>query len=403
MSIAETTRKQFEVLADGSVTAPKGYRASGVAANIKKSGAPDVALIVSGTPATCAALFTTNRVQAAPIQVCKEHLRSHGEQMRAVIINSGNANAVTGQQGIENAQAMADLTASELGTEPGSVLVMSTGVIGVQLPMPDVSRGIRLGTQALKADGGHDAARAIMTTDTRPKELAVSFGGITVAGMCKGAGMIHPNMATMLAVVTTDARIERAALQAMLASAAQQSFNRISVDGDTSTNDTIVLMANGASGISPEPGAFQEALNHVCVGLAKKIVKDGEGATKFVSLSVSGATSEQDAQRVANTIATSMLVKTAIYGRDANWGRVLAAAGRSGVTLDPAKVDLRFGPLQLLRAGTPVPFSEEAALKYLSQDEIEIALDLGLGKASVTMWTCDLSHEYVSINAEYRT
>src|SRR5437870_3605769 len=318
MSFAETTRKQFEVLADGSVTAPKGYRASGVAANIKKSGAPDVALIVSGTPATCAALFTTNRVQAAPIQVCKEHLRSHGERMRAVIINSGNANAVTGQQGIENAQAMADLTASELGTEPGSVLVMSTGVIGVQLPMPDVSRGIRLGTQALKADGGHDAARAIMTTDTRPKEVAVSFGGITVAGMCKGAGMIHPNMATMLAVVTTDARIERAALQAMLASAAQQSFNRISVDGDTSTNDTIVLMANGASGISPEPEAFQEALNHVCVGLAKKIVKDGEGATKFVSLSVSGATSEQDAQRVANTIATSMLVKTAIYGRDAN-------------------------------------------------------------------------------------
>jgi glutamate N-acetyltransferase/amino-acid N-acetyltransferase len=391
------------VLADGSVTAPQGFRASGVPANIKKSGAPDIALLVSDTPAVCAALFTTNRVKAAPIVVCQKHLSTHGDRIRAVVINSGNANAVTGREGADNAESTAEFAGKELGIPAASVLVMSTGVIGVQLPMPNVLHGISAAAKTLAPDGGHAAARAIMTTDTNPKEVAVSLGGVTIGGMCKGAGMIHPNMATMLAVVTTDARLEREPLQAMLARAVECSFNRISVDGDTSTNDTIALLANGASGITPGPAAFQAALNHVCMELAKKIVKDGEGVTKFVTLAVRGAASEGDAHAVANTIATSMLVKTAIYGRDANWGRVLAAAGRSGVAIDPQRVDLRFGHLQLLRAGTPVPFSEDEALEYLSRDEIAIELDLGMGDAAATMWTCDLSHAYVSINAEYRT
>ncbi len=403
MTTAEVTQMKMDIIADGSLTSPKGFRASGVAANIKKSGAPDVALLMSDAPAACAALFTTNRVQAAPIQVCKEHIASHGDRIQAVVINSGNANAVTGKEGADNAHMTADFAATELGISSGRVLVMSTGVIGVQLPMPNLVRGIRAAIKELSHDGGHAAARAIMTTDTQPKEVSVNVGGVTIAGMCKGAGMIHPNMATMLAVLTSDAQIEREPLQTMLTRAVQCSFNRISVDGDTSTNDTLALLANGASGITPDADEFQAALNFVCMELAKKIVKDGEGATKFITLTVSGAPSEEAAHQVANSIATSALVKTAVYGRDANWGRVLAAAGRSGVPINPTLINLSFGNLQLLKAGTPLPFSEEDALQYLSQNEVAITLDLGMGDESATMWTCDLSHEYVSINAEYRT
>lgn len=393
----------MDTILNGSITSPKGFRASGIAAHIKLSGAPDVALLVSDAPCACAAMFTTNRVQAAPIQVCKEHLLTHGDHMQAVIVNSGNANAVTGEEGYHNAREMAAYTAQALGIASEAVLVMSTGVIGVQLPMDKLTRGIGGAVRALSDDGGHAAARAIMTTDRQPKEIAVKVDEITLGGMCKGAGMIHPNMATMLAVLTTDAQLGRADLQAMLKQAVERSFNRISVDGDTSTNDTVALLANGVSGITPEREAFQAALNVVCMELAKKIVKDGEGATRFVTLIVNGARSEREAHQVASTIATSLLVKTAIYGRDANWGRVLAAAGRSGVALEPHRISLRFGPLPVLAHGTPLPFSEAEALKLLSKDEIEIALDLGLGEASATMWTCDLSHEYVNINAAYRT
>lgn len=393
----------MDTILNGSITSPKGFRASGIAAHIKLSGAPDVALLVSDAPCACAAMFTTNRVQAAPIQVCKEHLLTHGDHMQAVIVNSGNANAVTGEEGYHNAREMAAYTAQALGIASEAVLVMSTGVIGVQLPMDKLTRGIGGAVRALSDDGGHAAARAIMTTDRQPKEIAVKVDEITLGGMCKGAGMIHPNMATMLAVLTTDAQLGRADLQAMLKQAVERSFNRISVDGDTSTNDTVALLANGVSGITPERETFQAALNVVCMELAKKIVKDGEGATRFVTLIVNGARSEREAHQVASTIATSLLVKTAIYGRDANWGRVLAAAGRSGVALEPHRISLRFGPLPVLAHGTPLPFSEAEALKLLSKDEIEIALDLGLGEASATMWTCDLSHEYVNINAAYRT
>lgn len=393
----------MDIIADGTITSPRGFRASGVAAGIKKSGAADMALVLSEADCACAAVFTTNLVKAAPVQVCKEHIAARGGQMRAVIINSGNANAVTGALGAANARRTAERAAGALGIAPEGVLVMSTGVIGVQLPMEKVERGVTEAVKALAPDGGHQAARAIMTTDTRPKEVAVKVGGATIGGMCKGAGMIHPNMATLLAVVTTDAQIGRAQLQPMLERAANLSFNRISVDGDTSTNDTLVVLANGASGVTPDAEEFQRALNDVCIELAKKIVKDGEGATKFITLTVAGARSEADAKQVASTIATSMLFKTAIYGRDANWGRVLAAAGRSGVSLDPGRVALRFGHLPVLKDGTPLPFSEEEALKILSEPEIDIVLELGLGDAGATMWTCDLSHEYVTVNAAYRT
>ncbi|MBI1800889.1 MAG: bifunctional glutamate N-acetyltransferase/amino-acid acetyltransferase ArgJ [Chloroflexi bacterium] len=393
----------MDIIADGTITSPRGFRASGVAAGIKKSGAADMALVLSEADCACAAVFTTNLVKAAPVQVCKEHIAARGGQMRAVIINSGNANAVTGALGAANARRTAERAAGALGIAPEGVLVMSTGVIGVQLPMEKVERGVTEAVKALAPDGGHQAARAIMTTDTRPKEVAVKVGGATIGGMCKGAGMIHPNMATLLAVVTTDAQIGRAQLQPMLERAANLSFNRISVDGDTSTNDTLVVLANGASGVTPDAEEFQRALNYVCIELAKQIVKDGEGATKFITLTVAGARSEADAKQVASTIATSMLFKTAIYGRDANWGRVLAAAGRSGVSLDPGRVALRFGHLPVLKDGTPLPFSEEEALKILSEPEIDIVLELGLGDAGATMWTCDLSHEYVTVNAAYRT
>ncbi len=399
----------MEIIKDGSVTSPRGFRAAGIAAGIKKTGAPDVALLVSDVPAPCAAMFTQNLVQAAPIAVCKEHLNAHGDSMRAIVINSGNANAVTGQEGLANARKAVTRAATELGLEPGQVLVMSTGVIGVQLPISNLLAGISTAVEVLSNEGGHDAARAIMTTDTRPKEIAVRVessapdSGFVIGGMCKGAGMIHPNMATMLAVITTDANVPRGELQEMLKQAVDDSFNCISVDGDTSTNDSVALLANGLSGVRPERETFQSALTFVCRELAKMVVKDGEGATKLVTITVSGARSEAEAKQIASTIATSMLVKTAIYGRDANWGRVLAAAGRSGAWFDPQNASLRFGNLPVLKDGTPLPFSEEEALKILSADEIEMVLELGVGQASATMWTCDLTHEYVSINAEYRT
>jgi glutamate N-acetyltransferase/amino-acid N-acetyltransferase len=393
----------METIENGSITSPKGFRASGTTAGIKQSGKPDMALIVSDVPAACAAVFTQNRVAAAPVQISKQHVASHGERMQAIVINSGNANAVTGRGGLSNAANMAHTTSTELDLESGQTAVMSTGVIGQQLPMEKVTAGIHQAIAALTYDGGHAAALAIMTTDTRAKEVAVKLGAVTIGGMCKGAAMIHPNMATMLGVLTTDARMARAPLQAALSAAVARSFNRISVDGDTSTNDTVFLLANGMSGVAPDADDFQTALDHVCTELAKMIVRDAEGASKFVTLTVKGARSEREAHQVASTIATSPLVKTAIYGRDANWGRVLAAAGRSGVSIEPEKIGLHFGPLQVLQDGTPLPFAEDMALKILSESDIDIVLDLGQGEAATTMWTCDLTHEYVSLNADYRT
>ena len=393
----------MDIIENGSITSPKGFRASGVTAGIKQSGKPDLALVVSDVPGVCAAVFTQNRVQAAPVLISRQHVETHGDRMQAIVVNSGNANAVTGDRGLDNAASMTSSAASELDIDAGQTMVMSTGVIGHQLPMEKVTHGILDAIKALSYEGGHDAARSIMTTDTRPKEVAVKIGAVTIGGMCKGAAMIHPNMATMLGVITTDAKVERTALQAALNAAVNVSFNRISVDGDTSTNDTVIVLANGMSGVAPEPADFQEALSYVCAELAKMIVRDAEGASKFITLTVSGARSEAEAHQVASTIATSPLVKTAIYGRDANWGRVLAAAGRSGVAIEPARISLMFGALTVLKEGTPLAFDEAEALRILTEKDIDIALDLGQGTASTTMWTCDLTHEYVSLNADYRT
>jgi glutamate N-acetyltransferase/amino-acid N-acetyltransferase len=393
----------MDIIENGSITSPKGFRASGVTAGIKQSGKPDLALVVSDVPSVSAAVFTQNRVQAAPVIISRQHVATHGDRMQAIVVNSGNANAVTGDRGLDNAADMTASTASELDIDAGQTMVMSTGVIGHQLPMEKVTHGILDAIKALSYEGGHDAARSIMTTDTRPKEVAVKIGAVTVGGMCKGAAMIHPNMATMLGIITTDAKVGRAALQAALNAAVNVSFNRISVDGDTSTNDTVIVLANGMSGVAPEAADFQAALSYVCAELAKMIVRDAEGASKFITLRVSGARSEAEAHQVASTIATSPLVKTAIYGRDANWGRVLAAAGRSGVAIEPARISLKFGALTVLKDGTPLAFDEAEALRILTEKDIDIALDLGQGTASTTMWTCDLTHEYVSLNADYRT
>lgn len=392
----------------GAVAAPRGFRAAGVAAGIKRAGR-DVALIVADRPASAAALFTTNRVQAAPIQVSREHLRDG--LARAIVANSGNANACTGAQGLLDSRRMAQVAAEALGVRPEEVLVASTGIIGQLLPMEKLEAGIR---QAAAEVGGQGeaAAEAIMTTDTRPKQIAVelSIGGrpVRVGGIAKGAGMIGPHLATMLAFLTTDAAVWPEVLQASLAASAARTFNCVTVDGDTSTNDTVFLLANGASGVQVRPGSpahrdFNLALDFVCLHLAKELARDGEGATKLVEIRVHGARSFAQAQKIGRTIANSPLVKTAFFGNDPNWGRVLAAAGRAGVPLDPERLELRLGDLLLVERGAPAPYDEEEARAAMDRPEVVLALDLGLGSVSATVWTCDLSYDYVRINAEYHT
>lgn len=413
----ESTEQSSDVRPQYSIASVPGFRAAGVHAGLKKEGALDMALIVSDRPCVAAGVFTRNLVQAAPVLFDRQVLAERGDSVRAVIINARNANAVTGEQGLRDAAEMARLTAEALALpEEAGIFVMSTGVIGVPLPMETIARGIHLAVEALTPDeaAGLAAARAIMTTDTFPKlaGTTVQLGGrgVTIAGIAKGAGMIHPDMATMLSTIVTDAVIGRAALQAALQFAVERSFNCISVDGDTSTNDTVLLLANGAAGHA-EIGtdgddfvAFRDALLVVCQELARLVARDGEGATKFVTIGVRGAASFEDARRVGRTVATSPLVKTALFGRDANWGRVLAAAGRAGVLFDPARSSLWFGELQLLRDGTPVGIDEARALEILSQPEVTITLELDPdGTGTATVWTCDFSFDYVSINAEYRT
>jgi glutamate N-acetyltransferase/amino-acid N-acetyltransferase len=332
-----------------------------------------------------------------------------------VVAHAGNANACTGEQGLINAREMQRLTAVSLHCSPDQILVLSTGVIGVQLPMEKIEAGIvgaveRMGAGG-QASGGEGAARAIMTTDTTPKHVAVQAalpgGTVTVGGMAKGSGMIHPNMATMLAVMTTDAAVAADVLAGVLKTAVNHSFNRITVDGDTSTNDTVILLANGASGVVGDAAgleAFQGAVTAVCTELAKMIVRDGEGASKFVEIRVTGTATTAEAHQIANTIATSPLVKTAFAGGDPNWGRILAAAGRAGVTFDQYACALWIGDgLQLLRHGTPTDFSEAAATAVFAQPEIKLHLAVGNGTGEATVWTCDLTHDYVTINADYRT
>ncbi len=393
------------------ITAPAGFEASAVHCGVKKDGKPDLALIVSRTPARAAGLFTTNRVQAAPVAVTREHLADGSA--RAVVVNSGNANACTGKAGREDAERMAGETAAALGIEPADVLVASTGVIGVRLPIDLVSEGIRKAAASLGPDLGPEAAAAIMTTDKWKKETArcIEVGGkkVTIGGMAKGAGMIDPHLATMLAFLSTDAAIEGRALALALERAAAASFNAITVDGDMSTNDTLLILANGEAGneeLREGQPAFEEfcaALAGVAGTLAREIVRDGEGATRLVTVRVTGARSEQDARQVAGKIAGSPLVKTAVYGADANWGRVMAAVGAAGVELDPGLVDIDMSGLPVARSGAGVPFDEKEAASRLKKKEVEIAVELHQGSSRATVWTCDLTEEYIRINGHYRS
>jgi glutamate N-acetyltransferase / amino-acid N-acetyltransferase len=402
----------------GSVTGPPGFQAGTAEAAIKKAGRPDVALVVSDRDCTAAAVFTQNQVVAAPVIVDRQTLAGQTHQIRAVVANAGNANACTGAPGLANAREMQRVTAAALHCQPHQILILSTGVIGVQLPMARLAQGIQQAAQQLAASHGPAAAQAIMTTDTYAKQAAVrvelSGGAVTIGGMAKGSGMIHPNLATMLAVLTSDALVERERLQVLLTTAVNASFNCISVDGDTSTNDTVLLLANGASGVALQSetdiSLFGQALTQLCTHLAHLIVRDGEGATKFVTLHVSGAASDSDARQIAATIATSPLVKTAFAGSDANWGRILAAAGRAGIAFDQNQVGLWIGggavnnmALQLVANGIPTAYAEVEAAAIFAEAEFVIRLDLGAGAGQATMWTTDLSHDYVSINADYRT
>ncbi|MCX7859384.1 MAG: bifunctional glutamate N-acetyltransferase/amino-acid acetyltransferase ArgJ [Chloroflexus sp.] len=401
-------------LADGHVASPRGWRAAVAACGIKYANRDDLALVVSDRPATAAAVFTTNAVKAAPV-LYDMALMAQGGDLRAVVINAGNANACTGVDGDAAAAVMARAVEQALDLPPNSAFVMSTGTIGVPMPVEKITRGIAEAATRLSPDHGLAAARAIMTTDTRPKHCAVTVtlpdgSVITIGGMAKGAGMIHPNMATMLAVVTSDAAVPRAVLDAAMRQALEVSFNSISIDGDTSTNDTLLVMANGASGAppitdlaAPAGAAFLAGLTAVCQHLAHAIVRDGEGATRFVTITVRGAVNDAEAKQAAMTIARSPLVKTALFGADPNWGRVLCAIGYSGATVDPNRVVLHFGGMRVLEGGLPLPFDEKAAHKLLDVPEITIDADLGLGDGQATVWTCDFSYDYVRINAEYRT
>ena len=402
----------------GGVTAAKGYEAASTAAGIKYQGRTDMALIYSQVPCVSAGTFTTNVVKAAPVKWDRQIVDS-GAGVQAVVVNSGIANACTGEEGMGYCKETAEAAAKALNIDAAGVLVGSTGVIGMQLPMRKMVDGIQVlaGKKAEGLQSGHDAALAIMTTDTVEKEMAVEIeiGGktVTIGGMSKGSGMIHPNMCTMLAFITTDAAITKEALQKALSEDVEDTYNMISVDGDTSTNDTAILLANGLAGnqeityASPEYETFKEALHMVNETLAKKMAGDGEGATALFEVKVVGAESIKQAKTLAKSVVCSNLTKAAIAGHDANWGRILCAMGYSGVQFDPEKVDLFFeskvGKLQIIENGVATDYSEEVATKILSEPEITATADIKMGDYSATAWGCDLTHEYININADYRS
>ncbi len=394
------------------ITAPLGFQAAGIHCGIKKPDVLDLALCVSDVSGPIAGVFTKNRVVAAPVLLDRQHLRSR--RGRAIIVNSGNANACTGAQGLVAAKAMATAVAQQLSIPAHHVFVGSTGVIGRVLPIDRVIAAVPALIARLSVPGGDHAAQAILTTDLRPKTVArqARIGGrvVTIGGMAKGSGMIHPNMATMLAYLTTDAAIAPTALQLALRSAVDQSFNCITVDGDTSTNDTVLCLANGLAKNRPiQQGTrpsrdFERLLTDAARELALMICRDGEGVTKVVTIRVQGATTKASAKRVADTIATSNLVKTALFGEDANWGRVMAAIGRSGVAIDPDKVMVRFDDIVMVRRGVGMgPEAEQKIAQVFKQKEFMVTVQLGQGQASAHMWTTDLSYDYVRINASYRS
>ncbi len=394
----------------GGITAPKGFKAAGIYCGIRKVK-KDIALITSEVPAEVGAVFTLNKVVAAPLVVDKI-LLERAKACSAIVVNSGNANACTGERGMMDAWQMVCETADALNIPEDEVIVSSTGVIGQYLPMENVIKGIRELPGQLSAQGSLDAAQAIMTTDTYAKEIAVEFevngNAVRIGGIAKGSGMIQPNMATMLAFLTTDAKISQPLLQKSFARLVDRSFNRISVDGDTSTNDMAVILANGRSGMAIETGTkafelFEKALEYLLIRLAKLIARDGEGATKLVEIIVQGAHTEAEALQAARSVANSNLVKTAIHGADANWGRILSAVGYSGIEFDPANVSLYFGELPILKPHYEIVIDEVKAKEIFSMENITITIELHQGTESANFWTCDLSKDYVHINASYRT
>ena len=405
----------YKVIEGGSITSPKGYLAGACYVGVKsrKSEKPDVTILYSQEPATCAALFTTNKFCAAPVLLGREVLKKG--KARAVVINSGNANAATGEQGLANAKKVELLAEELLGLGEDEVFVSSTGVIGQQLPVDKVLEGVRRIVPELSAGKGTDAAWAIMTTDLVKKEVAyeleLSGGTIRIGAMAKGSGMIHPNMATTLSYVTTDAKVEAAVLQPLLKAAADKSFHMLTVDGDTSTNDSLFLFANGASGVAIETeedkAAFAALLDDICIDMARRIASDGEGATHLMIVEAKGLPTEQDARLVARSIAGSTLFKAAVFGRDANWGRIMAAAGYSGADVDPTKADCILksaaGEVVVMEAGFGADFSEELAKAVLTEHDITVVVDFHSGDGQATAFGCDLTYDYVKINGDYRS
>ena len=405
----------YKIIEGGSITSPKGYLAGACYVGVKsrKSEKPDVAILYSQEPASCAALFTTNKFCAAPVLLGREVLKKG--KARAVVINSGNANAATGQQGLENAKKVEVLAEELLGLGEDEVFVSSTGVIGQQLPVEKVLEGVRRIVPTLSVEQGTDAAWAIMTTDLVKKEVAyeleLSGGTIRIGAMAKGSGMIHPNMATTLSYVTTDAKVEAAVLQPLLKAAADKSFHMLTVDGDTSTNDSLFLFANGASGVAIESeadrAAFSALLDDICIDMARRIASDGEGATHLMIVEAKGLPTEQDARLVARSIAGSTLFKAAVFGRDANWGRIMAAAGYSGADVDPTKADCILksaaGEVVVMEAGFGADFSEELAKAVLTEHDITVVVDFHSGDGQATAFGCDLTYDYVKINGDYRS
>ncbi len=403
------------ITARTGVCAPLGFRAAAAAAGIRGDGDAerlDVAVLASDVPCTAAGVFTRNLVKAAPVVISQLTLRRHGA-IRAVVANSGNANACTGPQGFRDALRMATATADCCDADPSEVLVCSTGVIGRPMPMSRVLDGVRTATASLAADGGEVAARAIMTTDTVVKTAValVTIGGrpCTVGGMAKGAGMIHPDMATLLAFITTDAAVERSALQGLLTDVCARTFNCLSIDGDTSTNDTLLLLANGASGAptvvaaTPECAALLDAVEEVCTSLVEQLAADAEGATKAICVTARGAADDQQARAAARTVVLSPLVKSAVHGADPNWGRIVAALGRSGASFSLDRCRVTIGAVEVFAAGQPAPVDLDAIRLAFSRPRIDIGVELGSGEGRGRAWGCDLSPEYVHINADYTT
>ena len=405
----------YKVIEGGSITSPKGYLAGACYVGVKsrKSEKPDVTILYSQEPATCAARFPTNKFCAAPVLLGREVLKKG--KARAVVINSGNANAATGEQGLANAKKVELLAEELLGLGEDEVFVSSTGVIGQQLPVEKVLEGVRRIVPNMTVEQGTDAAWAIMTTDLVKKEVAyeleLSGGTIRIGAMAKGSGMIHPNMATTLSYVTTDAKVEAAVLQPLLKAAADKSFHMLTVDGDTSTNDSLFLFANGASGVAIETeedkAAFAALLDDICIDMARRIASDGEGATHLMIVEAKGLPTEQDARLVARSIAGSTLFKAAVFGRDANWGRIMAAAGYSGADVDPTKADCILksaaGEVVVMEAGFGADFSEELAKAVLTEHDITVVVDFHSGDGQATAFGCDLTYDYVKINGDYRS